>query len=38
VAKNNLVLKVQTFPLDRAAEAYRISQSGYVRGKLVLVP
>jgi Zinc-binding dehydrogenase len=36
--QNKLVLKVQTFPFDRAAEAYRISQSGHVRGKLVLVP
>jgi D-arabinose 1-dehydrogenase-like Zn-dependent alcohol dehydrogenase len=38
LAQNRLVLKVQTFPFDRAAEAYRISQSGHVRGKLVLVP
>jgi NADPH:quinone reductase-like Zn-dependent oxidoreductase len=38
LAQNKLVIKVQTFPLDRAAEAYRISQSGHVRGKLVLVP
>jgi NADPH:quinone reductase-like Zn-dependent oxidoreductase len=38
LARNKLVLKVQTFPFDRAAEAYRISQSGHVRGKLVLVP
>jgi NADPH:quinone reductase-like Zn-dependent oxidoreductase len=36
--QNKLVMKVQTFPFDRAAEAYRISQSGHVRGKLVLVP
>ena len=36
--QNKLVLKVQTFPFDRAAEANRISQSGHVRGKLVLVP
>jgi len=35
---NTLVVKVQTFPFDRAAEAFRISQSGHVRGKLVLVP
>ena len=33
-----VVIKVQTFPFDRAAEAYRISQGGHVRGKLVLVP
>lgn len=38
LAENQLVIKVQTFPFDRAAEAYRISQSGHVRGKLVLVP
>jgi NADPH:quinone reductase-like Zn-dependent oxidoreductase len=36
--QNKLVLKVQTFPFDRAAEAYRISQGGHLRGKLVLVP
>jgi NADPH:quinone reductase-like Zn-dependent oxidoreductase len=38
LTQNKLVIKVQTFPFDRAAEAYRISQSGHVRGKLVLVP
>jgi NADPH:quinone reductase-like Zn-dependent oxidoreductase len=38
LAQNKLVIKVQTFPFDRAAEAYRISQGGHVRGKLVLVP
>ena len=38
LAENKLVIKVQTFPFDRAAEAYRISRSGHVRGKLVLVP
>jgi len=38
LANNKLVIKIQTFPFDRAAEAYRISQSGHVRGKLVLVP
>ena len=37
LAQNKLVLKAQTFPFDRAAEAYRISQSGHVRGKLVLI-
>ncbi len=36
--QNALVIKVQTFPFARAAEAYRISQGGHVRGKLVLVP
>jgi NADPH:quinone reductase-like Zn-dependent oxidoreductase len=38
LAQNKLVLKVQSFPFDRAAEAYRISQGGHVRGKLVLIP
>ena len=38
LAQNKLVIKIQTFPFDRAAEAYRISQGGHVRGKLVLVP
>jgi NADPH:quinone reductase-like Zn-dependent oxidoreductase len=38
LAQNKLVLKVQTFPFERAAEAYRISQGGHVRGKLVLIP
>jgi NADPH:quinone reductase-like Zn-dependent oxidoreductase len=38
LAQSKLVIKVQTFPFDRAAEAYRISQAGHVRGKLVLVP
>jgi NADPH:quinone reductase-like Zn-dependent oxidoreductase len=38
LAQNRLVIKVQTFPFDRAAEAYRISRNGHIRGKLVLVP
>lgn len=38
LAQNKLAIKVQTFPFERAAEAYRISQGGHVRGKLVLVP
>jgi len=38
LAQNKLVITVQTFPFDRAAEAYRMSQDGHVRGKLVLVP
>jgi NADPH:quinone reductase-like Zn-dependent oxidoreductase len=37
LAQNTLVIKVQTFPFERAAEAYRISQDGHLRGKLVLV-
>jgi NADPH:quinone reductase-like Zn-dependent oxidoreductase len=36
--QNKLVIKFQTFPLDRAAEAHRISEGGHVRGKLVLLP
>jgi NADPH:quinone reductase-like Zn-dependent oxidoreductase len=38
LAQNKLVIKVQTFPFDRAADAYRISQTGHLRGKLVLIP
>jgi NADPH:quinone reductase-like Zn-dependent oxidoreductase len=38
LAQNKLVVKVQTFPFTRAEEAFRISQGGHVRGKLVLVP
>lgn len=38
LVQNKLVIKIQTFPFDRAAEAYRISQNGHLRGKLVLVP
>jgi NADPH:quinone reductase-like Zn-dependent oxidoreductase len=38
LASNKVVIKVQTFPFARAAEAYRISTAGHVRGKLVLVP
>jgi NADPH:quinone reductase-like Zn-dependent oxidoreductase len=38
LAQNKLVIKVQTFPFVRAAEAYQISHGGHVRGKLVLVP
>lgn len=36
--QNKLVMKVQTFPFQRAAEAFAISQGGHVRGKLVLLP
>jgi NADPH:quinone reductase-like Zn-dependent oxidoreductase len=36
--QNKLVIQVQTFPFERAAEAYRLSADGHVRGKLVLVP
>ena len=37
LAQKKLLIKVQTFPFDGAAEAYRISHGGHVRGKLVLV-
>jgi len=36
--QSKLVIKIQTFPFDRAAEAHQISQDGHARGKLVLVP
>jgi NADPH:quinone reductase-like Zn-dependent oxidoreductase len=36
--ESKIVIKVQAFPLDRAAGAYRTSLSGHVRGKLVLLP
>jgi len=38
LAQNKLVIKVQTFPFGRAAEPYRISQGGHVRGSSVLIP
>jgi NADPH:quinone reductase-like Zn-dependent oxidoreductase len=38
LSAGRLTIQVQTFPLEEAAEAYRISQSGHVRGKLVLIP
>ena len=38
LAQNKLVITVQTFPFEHAVQAYRISQGGHVRGKLVLVP
>jgi NADPH:quinone reductase-like Zn-dependent oxidoreductase len=36
--QGKLVIKVQTFPFDRAAEAYQIIQGGHAPAKLVLVP
>jgi NADPH:quinone reductase-like Zn-dependent oxidoreductase len=36
--QSKLVIKIQTFPFERAAEAHQISQDGHVRGKLVFVP
>ncbi len=38
LVSNDLVVKFQTFPFTRAREAYELSRSGHVRGKLVLVP
>ena len=38
LAQKKLVVEVQTFPFERAADAYLISLGGHVRGKLVLVP
>ena len=38
LATGGITIDVQTFPFDRAAEAYRLSQGGHLRGKLVLVP
>jgi NADPH:quinone reductase-like Zn-dependent oxidoreductase len=38
LARGALAIEVRTFPFDRADEAYRISQGGHLRGKLVLVP
>ncbi|MEP7193965.1 MAG: NADP-dependent oxidoreductase [Actinomycetota bacterium] len=38
LAQKKLVITVRTFPMNRAAEAYRLSQSGHARGKLVLIP
>jgi NADPH:quinone reductase-like Zn-dependent oxidoreductase len=36
--QSKLVIKIQTFPFDRASEAHQISQDGHARGKLVLIP
>jgi len=36
--QSKLVIKFQTFPFDRAAEAHGISEHGHLRGKLVLIP
>lgn len=38
LAHSELVIKIQTFPLDRAAEGYRTVLSGHTRGKIVLLP
>ncbi|HEY3733559.1 MAG TPA: NADP-dependent oxidoreductase [Streptosporangiaceae bacterium] len=37
LARGKLAITVQTFGFDRAAEVYRISQAGHVRGKLVFI-
>ena len=36
--QSKLVIKIQTFPFDRAAEAYRIIKDGHAPAKLVLIP
>ena len=36
--QSQLVIKIQTFPLDRAAEGYQQVLSGHTRGKVVLLP
>jgi NADPH:quinone reductase-like Zn-dependent oxidoreductase len=36
--QSKLVIKIQTFPFERAAEAHQIIQSGHAQAKLVLVP
>ncbi len=38
LADGKLAIHVQEFAPERAADAYRISQRGHVRGKLVLIP
>ena len=38
LAQGKLTIRVETFPFDRSADAYRVSTGGHVRGKLVLVP
>lgn len=39
VGQGRLQVEVaETFPLDRVADAFRASQSGHTRGKLVIVP
>ena len=36
--QSQLVIKIQTYPLDRAAEGYQQVLSGHTRGKVVLLP
>ncbi len=36
--QSKLVIKVQTYPFSRAAEAHELSQNGHIRGKVVLIP
>lgn len=36
--QSQLVIKIQTFPLDRAAEGYQQVLTGHTRGKVVLLP
>lgn len=35
---SEVVIKIQTFPLDRAAEGYAAILTGHTRGKIVLLP
>ena len=37
LSTGQLTMPIQTFPIARAAEAYKTSMSGHVRGKLVLL-
>lgn len=36
--QGKLMITVQTFAMDRAAEAFAVSQAGHIRGKLILLP
>jgi NADPH:quinone reductase-like Zn-dependent oxidoreductase len=38
LGRGTLRIEVRTFPLEEATEAYRVSESGHGRGKLVVVP
>ena len=38
LADSQVVIKIQTFPLERAAEGYAAVLSGHTRGKIVLLP
>lgn len=38
LAESRVVIKIQTFPLDRAREGYQQILTGHTRGKVVLLP